>query len=519
MQLCLFYIVYLMLLHFLFDIPTPSKHTLSKEKWAKLHVDNTIRAHTEIFSWINSSKVLTTLKQTKASSKNSQTSHDAMRFQGSIVSFREFTGSVRDTHEPSLPTLHTNSFVDLANVIVTNGQMFLYGASIADNNFVANVLNGSLPKYQYFIDGKVDNFPAVHIATRNDTYPVCAKVWNSTAVFLSLWHPDNQYHLMNDNIIPLLINLQSNPACEYTVLQGFQCTPVLTLFMLQDDENRNRNAVSSARTMLDMIAPVREKASDLLAVNPTVHCVKRLTWGRGRLAFAVPVDLSVSRSLRILREYLRVPLQSLQLERHMQLNGYSTANYTALIMSRQNGTPRSIMDIGTIFSACSTKGIICKTCCGFGHRGLQVKTTESRHTLHSLTAEISKADILIGPHGAAMSLIIFARPGTISINLMPKGEQVWHLIFPRMAIANYGHSMIVYLPGFHTGMQVSHALGCKLFECARGLLAASNTHCVVPHVSILSYSDVITHDRGNHDLYKYHVSINTIDHPNLASII
>jgi len=72
---------------------------------------------------------------------------------------------VRDTHEPALPTLHTNSFVDLANVIVTNGQMFLYGVSIADNNFVANVLHGSLPKYQYFIDGKVDNFPAVHIAT------------------------------------------------------------------------------------------------------------------------------------------------------------------------------------------------------------------------------------------------------------------------------------------------------------------------------------------------------------------
>jgi len=138
-------------------------------------------------------------------------------------------------------------------------------------------------------------------------------------------------------------------ACVYTAFQGFQCTPPLTLFMFDDDANRNRNA--SARTIFDMIAPIRKKASALLAADPTVQCLETLTWSWGRLGFGVPVDLSVIRSLKILREYLRVPSWPFLLESRMQLNGHNKANYSALIMSRQHGTPRSIVNIDAIFRA------------------------------------------------------------------------------------------------------------------------------------------------------------------------
>jgi len=128
---------------------------------------------------------------------HNHTQHNRRLLQGSIISFREFTGSIRDTHEPALPAIHTNSFLDSAIVIITSGRMFLYGASVTDESFVRDVLYGSLPQYQNFIYGQVNNFPTVHIETKNETYPACTTMWNVTAVFLSLWHPDNQYHLQS----------------------------------------------------------------------------------------------------------------------------------------------------------------------------------------------------------------------------------------------------------------------------------------------------------------------------------
>jgi len=412
---------------------------------------------------------------------------------GSVVSWREFTGSVRDTHEPALPALHTSSFLDFANVAVAEGTLLLYGASAADAAFVRDVLRGTLPRYQYFINGRVDSFPPVRIATRNHTLPACARVWDCTAVFLSLWHPDNQYHLMNDNIVPLLVNLQSNPACAYTARGGFVCTPALTLFLLGDDADRNSRAVSSARLLLDLLAPSRIPAITLFNTQRETHCVKRLTWGRGRLGFAVPLDRSVARALRVLREYARVPTATVQ----------GRANVSALLVSRPHGAPRSITDMGPVARACLATGVQCRPCCDFGARGLGAAGAR----LQTLVAELAGADILLGAHGAGMSLVLFARRGAITINVMPEDEGTWNVIFPRMAVANQGHSVIAFVPSTAHGMHVSHASACGLLQCARALLAgAAQTPapCLLPHVSVLSHRDVTERDKGEVELYRHH---------------
>jgi len=90
-------------------------------------------------------------------------------------------GSVRDTHEPALPALHTSSFLDFANVAVAEGTIFLYRASAADAGFVRNVLRRTLPRHQYFINRRVDSFLPVRIETWNHTLPACARVWDCTA--------------------------------------------------------------------------------------------------------------------------------------------------------------------------------------------------------------------------------------------------------------------------------------------------------------------------------------------------
>jgi len=370
--------------------------------------------------------------------------------------------------------------------------------------FVHDVLRGTLPQYQYFIRGRVDNFPSVRIETRNNPLPACSKVWDCTAV-LSLWHPDNQYHLMNDNIIPLLINLQSNPACTYTARDGFLCTPALALFLLEDDADRNNRAVSSARFLLDVLTPNRYTAVQLFNTHHEVHCLKRMTWGRGRLGFAIPLDRSVASAVRILREYAGVPPRSVYLAQQAHDTTKHIAKYTALLMSRQHGTPRSIADVGLVEQACLMTNVYCRRCCEFGARGLGVKDTSSRPRLQAMASELANADILLGAHGAAMSLVLFARRGAITINVMPEDENIWNIIFPRMAVANQGHSVIALLPCTAGGMHVSYALACGLLECARALLTvAGQPPCMLPHVSVLSHMEVTERDKGDVELYRHH---------------
>jgi len=425
---------------------------------------------------------------------------------GCIVSWREFTGKVRDTHEPALPALHTNSFLDFANVVIAQDTIILHGASAADARFVHNVLKGSLPRYQYFIHGDVGNFPPVRIETRNHAVSTCKKVWDCTAVFLSLWHPDNQYHLMNDNIVPLVINLQSNPACTYSVHGGFVCTPELKLFLLDSDTARNQQAVSSAGLLLDMLVPNRRPAAVLFNSHGETQCVKRLTWGRGRLGFAIPIDHSVTDAVRILREYARIPASSTYLG-HTTWNAtaHDKGNYTVLLLNRQKGITRSIIDEELVLQACLATGVLCKPCCDFGARGLNARNANWRPKLQTMVTELSNADILFGAHGAGMSMVLFARRSAITVNVMPADDTTWNVIFPRMAVANSGHSVIAYVPCTAQGMHVSFTTASGLLKCACALLSGSTkTACELPRVAVISYLEIIKKDQADVELYKHH---------------
>jgi len=103
-----------------------------------------------------------------------------------------------------------------------------------------------------------------------------------------------------------------------------------------------------------------------------------------------------------------------------------------------------------------------------------------------------------------MSLVLFARHGAIRINVMPDDETTWQYIFPRMAIANYGHSIIVFSPCLPNGMQISHAFALLIFQCAHALLACSKAQCMLAKVSIRSHLDVIVQDKEDINLYINH---------------
>ena len=408
-------------------------------------------------------------------------------------------GSVRDTHEPALPALHTSSFLDFANVAVgrrrhdisvqgVGGRRGVCPQRAAENPPAAPVLYKQTRR----------QFPA---RAHRDVEPHAAGVRQGVGlhcVSLSLWHPDNQYHLMNEKIVLLLVNLQSNPACTYTARGGFVCIFALTLFLLEDDADRNNRAVSSARLLLDVLAPNRVPALALLNTQRETHYVKRLTWDRGRLGFAVPLDRSVPRALRILREYARVPACSAP-----NATAQDRVHFTTLLMSRQHGTPRSITDVGLVAQACLATGVKCRPCCDFGARGFGAAGAQARPRLQALAADLANADILLGAHGAAMSLVLFARRGAITINVMPEDENTWNVIFPRMAVVNQGLSVIALVPSTARGMQVSYASACGLLECACALLAGSaQTPCILPHVSVLSHRDL--RDEGEVEQDRHH---------------
>lgn len=419
--------------------------------------------------------------------------NEGFHMRGSVVSFREFKGTVRDTHEPPLQVIHTNSFIDLKNVVVIGHEVHLYDVSYADEVFVRDILHGHLPEYQFFINGVVGNLQTVGIRTSRNSFETkgCMRMWNVSAVFLSLWHPDNQYHLMNDNIIPLIVNLQSNPTCTYTTPTGFVCNPPLQLFTLKDDPARNRRAVSSTQMLLDMISPYRETASTLFVDKP--QCVEHLSWGRGRLAFAIPIDSSIRRALHILREYLYIP--------HSEANiplQYKRGEYNVLVIDREAKGSRYINNMGDIFRACRSENASCNVCCDYGARGIVGINTEP---MRNVIKRIWTADVLLGAHGAGLSLMLFARRGVVVIDFMDHAERVWNNIFPRMTIANHGHFIQSNLKLSHTGIHVPYTLATSLLQCARKLSLTPNSNCIIPDVIITSHVDIIRREHGYDNLY------------------
>jgi len=407
---------------------------------------------------------------------------DVGQFSGRVLSVRRYVPFAESEHNASSSISrkwNIESFIDFENVVMEKGKLTLYAAQAWERRIVQQTLKGTLPRYEKVVGCcSVYKLPDVPIQVPEGLFlrSNCRTYLNETAIFLTLWFIDNQYHLINDNIVPILTNLHSNPSCSTHPEEGFVCSPPVTLYTMEDDDRRNKAAIAASSMFLDLIVPRRKEAATILQGGP--HCLHRMTWGRGRRAFAMPVEGSLLASLHILRQKLK--LAGLQQQANVD-------NFAILISRTKNKGFRWLKDESMVLSTCKSLDLQCSSCC----------SSWDRKSLQQLLLTVSTCTYVVGAHGAGLSLVLFAKQGARLIDFVDGGSRVYKELFPRMMVSTSGYTVLASVgASLSQGLHVERNLTSSVFECAKSLPVQDHRYCHHPRITVKSHQEVIMEDSG-----------------------
>lgn len=381
---------------------------------------------------------------------------------GAALSVRRWRQTGRNGR---LLPLDIQSFVDMHHPVVDRGGgVVLYGLTESSGARALRAIGPHLPRYERVDRGpKVALLPPVPIRADRSAWDAarCASVRNETAVLLFLWFVDNQYHLINDNLVPLLVNLQNHPACTASADGAVVCSPPVTLYTQADSGPRMQHARALAGLVLGAAVKQVRPASELLTGGP--HCVRRLTWGRGRRAFPTVVETSLWRAVGLLRR-LAMGVRDDHAPRPTKAaatSGAALRGGLAVLIRRPRGLgARWIGDEPDLLGACASAGLDCRACCAAWDRPALVDSL----------ALVSTASVVFGAHGAGLSMLLFAKRGAVLVDFLGGDSDVYLRIFPRMAWAVDGESLVVTVSASpRTGLLLPPGLANDTFACAARL--------------------------------------------------
>ena len=326
-----------------------------------------------------------------------------------------------------------NEYIHLSNVALQHDKVHIY----APTQRVRNLLQGvkSLPPYKRFVGGKqLYDLPTPEIIIHDEFLNpnICenGKIRQEHAYFWSPWHTDNMFHLHNDNMLPLIDNILHTPGCN-----GLTCKMQKTLYEFQGDHERSKHEVQMIHVLRNDIFDRVVQFKDVFKPNKMV-CISQISWGRGPYFFYMKQPWYVNGKqsdiypLKYWTQGGTTAIQTRAVDAVKALHGLydvykRSSNEIKAIYVERTGT-RNIKNSEVIMSACTDMGWSCQRCCDWA-------TTTYEDTIRLF----SEADVVIGPHGAGLTHILYARkqPHLIDFGM---GDQ-WVAEFSSMARANNGN--------------------------------------------------------------------------------
>ena len=319
-------------------------------------------------------------------------------------------------------------YTHVENVAITANFIHVYAPTQEMKALIKNSEQPTLAQYRRFDQGEIKHdLPTPKWVIHDEPMNVnkdCPRGYREEVAFvLSPWHTDNMFHLHNDNILPLVHNIQHAPWCNASTLQ---CDVPTTLYQLAGDAQRLKREVTFADVLRQhMFDQGVKDASELLGrddSNPV--CIKALVWGRGPYMLWRPTsdiyDIVPSLNRRV-RERLQLPQQE-------QRQIGSPLKVVHIIRS----PPRYIADAAPLMKACREAGFQCEECCNW-----------KEDTLRDAMDQIGDADVIMGRHGAGLAHALYAAPGVTVIDF--GAPSTWRKPFHNMAFLN-GNGTLFRVP-------------------------------------------------------------------------
>ena len=341
------------------------------------------------------------------------------------------------------PAKTINEIIHLHNVAFHNNTLHLYAVSESTKQALHSI--DRLPAYKRFDDGKQKwDLPTPKIQIHNEPLiepSVCTGgMRNETAFFYSPWHTDNMFHLHNDNILPLVDTIRHTPGCDPDTLQ---CDHTMVLYALAGDPRRQPvTAVDALAMVFDEQRSWTELWGDGGRHGTT--CFAQVVWGRGPYFMYAGIQSWYTDSKYWVYHDGNPPLTRLSAEFKMAVQAlrWRVFQHLGLVtvlrddvdtqvvyLNRDHTGKRSISDIKPLMEACRASGVNCFECCDW-----------RKDTFETTVRKISNATIVMGPHGAGLTHVLYARP---SATLVQFGDgRPWHKEFSKMADGNHGGQFV-----------------------------------------------------------------------------
>jgi hypothetical protein len=179
-----------------------------------------------------------------------------------------------------------------------------------------------------------------------------------------------------------------------------------------------------------------------VSVSVSLECsFAQLTWGRGPvLGYSdAPSDLvDLCRNVQLLRAHAAhafPPRPDSEQKVARQTNGTaveagSQPQLTAVVVPRFYGRA-SQFNLAALYQACRELGIVCQPCC--------TPWARTAEGLQTTLDRFRNADLVIGPHGAGLIHMLYARRGAVLLDFWDAmNAKQWGAVFSRYAVANHG---------------------------------------------------------------------------------
>jgi hypothetical protein len=321
-----------------------------------------------------------------------------------------------------------SGYVHLEYVALSSTSIHVFAPSLEMRQAIS-ASGIKLPRYKrFFLDREVFDLPTPKWVLHDEQMDVrkhCSLGFrDEIAFFSSAWHTDNMFHLMNDNILPLVYSLMRAPWCNATTLK---CAHPTTLYQLAADPKRLQKEGIFGRTRSEgyHIFDGTSPADKVLGTNQNT-CFRALTWGRG----PVPFYRKGARFWSVSQGIASV--LNAKLRAHFHLPPRNGGKRKVIHIKRS--PPRYIIDAGPLMAACQKAWLQCEECCNW----MSDKQAE-------VLRRVGDADVIMGRHGAGLAHVLFAAPGATLIDFGARPN--WRHTFNSMAKANANGSYVrVSLP-------------------------------------------------------------------------
>lgn len=363
------------------------------------------------------------------------------------------TAHIRDFVVPWQPELSQASVLDMEHVVFNHGVVELHEGSEAMHIFFERQ-HYRLAEVQPCLPagsgrGKGGLFVRVKVRKGKRESSSCVTIHNEISLFHAFSHPQNMYHAMNNNIMPLVTNLLLHPACT----QHLECRYPVVLYTLATDDAFFRKALKvympAIRSLFDDVRSANE------VLKGGAHCMRHVSWGRSPAYFIPPrIQKHALGALRP-RFYNHIGLSPALAARRAE------ARRPRVIIVMRAPSARSLVGVSlrNVRWAGEGSGMEMAECCAWGQ------------PLERTMRIIADASGVVGAHGAGLANVQFARRGAFMVDFIGTSQDrtIWGAKFVKLAATVGGPTVLVMgeRANPREGIVVGRDTAIRAFECTR----------------------------------------------------